>query len=83
MAGLSLQAGARGRGSFQASSGSGAYTPMASSSPTRPTAASTMGVSSTGAAAGGGRRVAGPGAVGVGMVSIGLLVFIYFSLPKG
>lgn len=83
MAGLSLQAGARGRGGFQASTGSGAYTPMASSTSTRPTAASTMGISSTGAAASGGRRVAGPGAVGVGMVSIGLLVFIYFSLPKG
>jgi hypothetical protein len=83
MAGMSLDAGLRGRGSFQASSGSGAYTPMASSTPTRPTAASTMGISSTGAAASGSRKIAGPGAVTVGMISIGLLVFIYFSLPKG
>ena len=82
MAGLSLDAGLRGRGAFQASGGSG-YTPMASSSPTRPTAASTMGVSTTGAAASGSRRVAGPGAVAVGAISVGLLVFIYFSLPKG
>ena len=81
MAGLSLNAGLRGRGGFEAYSGGGGYTPVASSSPTRPTAASTMGVSTTGARAGGG-RAAGPGAVAVGMVSIGLLVFIYFSLPR-
>jgi hypothetical protein len=83
MAGLQLNAGLRGRGAFQASSGSGAYTPMASSTSTRPTAASTMGISSTGAAASGSRKVAGPGAVGVGIASIVALVFIYYTLPKG
>lgn len=81
MAGLSLNAGLRGRGAFQADTGGGGYTPVASSSPTRPTAASTMGVSTTGARATGARG-AGPGAVAVGIVSIGLLVFIYYSLPK-
>jgi hypothetical protein len=42
-----------------------------------------MGISATGAAAAGGGKMAGHGAVYVGMAAIALLVFIYFSLPEG
>lgn len=83
MSGMLLDAGLRGRARASASVGGSGYTPMASSSPTRPTAASTMGISSTGAAAAGGGKMAGHGAVYVGMAAIALLVFIYFSLPEG
>lgn len=82
MAGMLLNAGLRGRASASATTGSSGYVPMASSSPTRPTAASTMGISATGAAAAG-NKSAGHGAVYIGMASIALLVFIYFSLPEG
>lgn len=83
MSGMVLDAGLRGRARATASTGGSGYTPVASSSPTRPTAASTMGISTTGAAAAGGGKVAGHGAVYVGMISIALLVFIYYSLPEG
>lgn len=82
MAGMLLDAGLRGRARASASTNGSGYTPVASSSPTRPTAASTMGVSTTGAKAGG-NRTAGHMAVYVGMASVALLVFIYFSLPEG
>lgn len=82
MAGMVLDAGLRGRARASATSGSSGYVPMASSSPTRPTAASTMGISATGAAAAGSKN-AGHGAVYVGIAAIALLVFIYYSLPEG
>lgn len=83
MAGMLLDAGLRGRARASASTNGSGYTPMASSSPTRPTAASTMGISTTGAAAAGGGRVGGHGAVYVGIAAVALLVFIYYSLPEG
>lgn len=83
MAGMLLDAGLRGRARASATTNGSGYTPVASSSPTRPTAASTMGISTTGAKAGGGSRMAGHMAVYVGMASVALLVFIYYSLPEG
>jgi hypothetical protein len=82
MAGLNLDAGIRGRGSasFTGGGGSAMNPPMATAG-TYP-AGGTMGVSGTGSQANR-KSVAGHGAIGVGMVSVAALVFIYFSLPKG
>jgi hypothetical protein len=79
MAGLSLNMGLQGQGAF----GSGyapAATPDAAGTPTGPT---TIGQKAFGIVTGGGRYpYAHIGFVSVGVLSLGLLAWIYWSLPR-
>lgn len=64
----------------------GSYTPLMPASATPPTSRNTIaqaayGVDTTGM--GSGPRTAGFGSVTVGMVSMALLVFLWWSLPRG
>lgn len=74
--GLSLNMGAGVRGSYTPLTPASAMTPSSSSS----IASKAYGVSGSGQAVG--PKTAGLGSVGVGMLSIGLMVFIWWSLPR-
>lgn len=76
MAGLSLSTGIRAGAN---------YSPMTPAAATPPTARNTIAQAAygiNGSGANYGPRTAGYGSVGVGLVSIGLLIFIWWSLPR-
>ena len=83
MSGLSLNAGARAGLGFGGAT-NGSYTPLTPASavpPTAPIAQQAYGISGSGASTWN-PNISAWGSVGVGALSIGLLVYLWWSLPR-